>query len=389
VGLRVIDRATNTKLDSIAYQLIEREKREKSLAEEMRILYVGMTRARERLVLSGCASGEFCRKVIFKGYFAGDGPIADWELRGCKRGLEWVLLGLSCERELHEGFGTDLAIEGGGLFRFGYYREAELVELCDYLDGFKSRSTKGWMKVPKKGKAASERFLRLKESLGWRYGYSGSMGMRAKDSVTGITHRNDEFAKFDYTAALERRPKVVLGEEAEGIDGRVIGTATHLLISELDLSKVIDREAVGDVRERLLRESVITESAAESINVNSVVGFFESELGKSTLKKENRVYQEWPFSFSVRASEIEAGMSEDEMIIVQGIVDMVVETEEGLLVVDFKTDNITEGKVCERAEIYRRQLELYGKAAKAILGGKVLGRWVYFLGPGCAVEIRG
>jgi len=388
VGLRVIDRTTNTKLDSIAYQLIEREKREKFLAEEMRILYVGMTRARERLVLSGCARGEFCHEVISKGYFAGDGPIADWEVRGCKSGLEWVLLGLSCERELHEGFGTDLAVEGGGLFRLGYYKGTELVELCDYLDGFKSKVTKGRMKVPKKGKAVPERFLCLKESLGWRYGYSSCMGLLAKDSVTGITHRNDKFAKFDYTAALERRPKVVLGEEAESVEGRLVGTATHLLISELDLSKAIDMETAEQVRERLLREGVITEAAAESIDVDSVVGFFESELGKSALKEENRVYQEWPFSFAVPASEIEEGVDEDEMIIVQGIVDMVVETGEGLLVVDFKTDNIKEGEACERAEIYRRQLELYGEAAEVILEAKLLGKWVYFLGPGCTVEIR-
>ena len=139
---------------------------------------------------------------------------------------------------------------------------------------------------------------------------------------------------------------------------------------------------------RLLREGVITESAAGSIDVDSVVGFFESELGREVLKKENRVYREWPFSFAVRASEVEAGASEDEMIIVQGIVDMVVETGEGLLVVDFKTDNIKEDEASGRAEVYRRQLELYGEAAEAILEGKLLGRWVYFLGPGCAVEIE-
>ena len=283
---------------------------------------------------------------------------------------------------------TDLTAERRGLFRLGYYREAELVELCDYLDGFKSGVKKVRTKVPKISKGVSKRFLQLKESLGWCYGYSGSVGMRAKDSVTGITHRDDEFAKFDYTAALERIPKVVLGEEAEGVDGRVIGTATHLLISELDLSKAIDRRAVEAVRERLLGEGMITEAAAESIDAESVVGFFESELGREVLKKQNKVYREWPFSFSVRASEIEAGVSNDEMVIVQGIVDMVVETGEGLLVVDFKTDNIKEGDASERAELYRRQLELYGEAAEAILGGKVLGRWVYFLGPGCAVEIR-
>ena len=78
----------------------------------------------------------------------------------------------------------------------------------------------------------------------------------------------------------------------------------------------------------------------------------------------------------------------DETIVVQGIIDMLVRTPRGLLVIDFKTDRITAGQVSERAEFYRQQLDLYGRAAGAILKEKLLAKWLYFLTPSCAIEVR-
>jgi ATP-dependent exoDNAse (exonuclease V) beta subunit len=65
---------------------------------------------------------------------------------------------------------------------------------------------------------------------------------------------------------------------------------------------------------------------------------------------------------------------------------MLIQTPKGLVVVDFKTDNITAKQVTERVELYREQLELYGRAASTILKTKLLGKWLYFLTPGCAFE---
>jgi ATP-dependent helicase/nuclease subunit A len=72
---------------------------------------------------------------------------------------------------------------------------------------------------------------------------------------------------------------------------------------------------------------------------------------------------------------------------VQGITDMLVKTPAGLLVIDFKTDRVTEREVAERAELYHKQLEHYGRAAGAILKTKILGKWLYFLAPGRAIEV--
>lgn len=77
-----------------------------------------------------------------------------------------------------------------------------------------------------------------------------------------------------------------------------------------------------------------------------------------------------------------------DTIIVQGIIDMLIRTPQGLVIIDFKTDNVTPGQVSERAEFYRPQLDLYSRAASAILKDKLLAKWLYFLTPSCAFEIK-
>ena len=128
--------------------------------------------------------------------------------------------------------------------------------------------------------------------------------------------------------------------------------------------------------------------------------FFESELGKTVLDDKNKTRREWAFTFALPASEwkdthllrdtrCEIALRKEsrglpqvrDTIIVQGIIDMLVEKPDGLVVIDFKTDNIAADEVSERAELYREQLQLYGKAASAILKKPVEGSWLYFLKP--------
>ena len=117
------------------------------------------------------------------------------------------------------------------------------------------------------------------------------------------------------------------------------------------------------------------------------------------LDAENSVSREWPFTFAMpvvaRASSpwSPARMAvplstSDEIIVVQGIFDMLLQTPQGILIIDFKTDKITAGEVVERAELYRKQLDLYGRAAAEILKQKILAKWLYFLTPATTFEIK-
>ena len=124
--------------------------------------------------------------------------------------------------------------------------------------------------------------------------------------------------------------------------------------------------------------------------------FFESKLGQSILEACPAVWREWSFTFAIPLSQWQLYnpdkaqpkiVSDDDSIIVQGIIDILAQTPRGLLIVDFKTDNVTPDQVTERAEFYRRQLELYSMAATAILKAELFGKWLYFLTPHCPIQI--
>jgi len=221
---------------------------------------------------------------------------------------------------------------------------------------------------------------------------------------------------------LERRPSAVTATEGgtlkrslgvvsvstsklhfvplEGTTRRLIGTATHLVISRLDFTRPVNNEAIEKVIDKLLADGAITEAVAEHIDTKSIITFSQSELGRIALDAKNTVWREWLFTFAMPASEWKLdGLDKPQhdirntqyairdTIIVQGIIDVLVKRPDGLLVIDFKTDRITAEEVSERAKSYRRQLELYGRAASAILKEQLLNKWLYFLTPGCAIEV--
>ncbi len=385
LGLQIIDRESNTKLSSLAHQLIAEKKLSKSLAEEMRILYVAMTRARQRLILSASEKKSRCRDVLCDGFFS-DNRISDWQLRRCLSPLQWVLYGLSGCKILHDAFETELPAGGGdNLFSLKLYSRTELDGLSEYISELKT----GKSRRPRAstGKSKGSKLLsQIKKSLAWRYRFGDVSLLPAKQSVTQLTHRGDEYVRFDYSKSLERRPKAVLSAESTDIiDARLIGTTAHLIISQLDLTGPVTKEAIEKTKQKLLSDGAITDLAAENISSDSILAFFESELGKAALDSRNTVHREWPFTFALPASELST--PSDEIIVVQGIIDMLIRTSQGLVIIDFKTDNVTAEDAPRRAELYRQQLELYGRAAETILKTKLLAKHLYFLKPAFAAEV--
>ncbi len=400
LGLQIIDRQSNSKLSSLAHQVIAEQKESMALAEEMRILYVATTRARDRLILTASQKQNNCRQIISNGFFFGGESIDDWQLRVCQSPLEWILYGLSDQRNLHEAFETGLApkVVDDDLFSTKLYSQAELQRLSDYILKLKrQKSSRPGLSVTKlQPKQRQSKLLRkVRKSLSWRYPFGDVSLLPAKRSVTQLTHRDDEYTAFDYSRALERKPVAVVSAERDFaglLEGRLIGTATHLVIAQLDLARPVTEETIEETKEKLLADGAVTEAVVEHIETESIMRFFESELGQTALDAENTLWREWPFTFALPVPEFDGTLhasrfTSDETIVVQGIIDILVRTPQGLLVIDFKTDNITAEQVPDRTRLYHRQLELYGRAAEAIMKTKVTCKWLYFLTPGCAIEI--
>ena len=216
--------------------------------------------------------------------------------------------------------------------------------------------------------------------------------LSAKSSVTKLTHQGDMFVQRDYSEAMDRQPVALVAAECALSGSRLaklVGTAAHLVISSLDLKRSVTLRVIEKTRDRLVGEGAIPENVAKGIDTRAILAFFESELGEIVCDSRHTVWQEWPFTFGLPACEAAAGAPRDakEIVVVQGLIDLLVRTPEGLIVIDLKTDHVSGPQVAKRAEAYRGQLDLYAKAASAIRGEKVIERWLYFLAPRQAVQV--
>ncbi len=406
LGLQIIDRQSNSKLSSLAHEVIAEQKLSTALAEEMRILYVATTRARERLILTASQKQKICSQIISSGFFFGAESIPDWQLRSCSSSLEWVLYALSDQKSLHSAFGTGLDERAlnDDLFSLKLYDQPQLKQLSEFVIKLKAdRSLApppvGGVRLAPTPAVGVGRLAQIKKSLAWRYRFGDAYILPAKTSVTQLTHRSDEYIKFDYTRALDRQPGALISAGPalpETIEPRLLGIAAHLLISQLDLTVPLTEEAIEKTKDKLLTDNAISTCVVGQIDTEAILTFFQSELGRMALDNENKVCREWPFTFALPASFVTSAKSvksvvkkrEDETVIVQGIIDMLIRTPQGLVIIDFKTDKITAGEVRERAELYHRQLDLYSRAASAILKSESIAKWLYFLTPTCAIKIN-
>ena len=403
LGLQIIDRDSNAKLSSLAHQVIAENKHSKSLAEEMRILYVATTRARDRLILTASEKKKTCLNTILSGFYFGNAPVTDWQLRECQKPLEWILLSLADQKRLHDIFETGLTTDtiDKNLFTAKLYDQTELIGLSEYVLNLKKGKSK-WpdstIKKTQAKKSNPKLLSQIKESLAWQYKHENASLLPAKSSITQLTHHNDEYATADYSKTLTKKPLALSAIEASShkTDSQSIGTATHLVIAQLDLTKPVTKKSIEQTKEKLLADGRITQVLVEQIDTRSIAVFFESQLGQLALDTNNIAWREWPFTLAVPARQWKSNTFDetklmetidDETIIVQGIIDMLIKTPQGLLVVDFKTDRISSAQTAERAKLYHDQLSLYAVAAKTILKTNILSKWLYFLNPNCAIEI--
>jgi len=401
VGLQVIDPRSNTKLQSLAHQVIGEKKHAAGLAEEMRILYVATTRARDRLILTASQKRTDCGRFLATGLLLGEERIPDWLLTACKNSLEWVLYGLSDQRVLHQAFGTGLSdsARDDALFEFRLYGQKELQAFSELVLNLRARKTNGAKAAQRKPKPSAEAKRLLAEVAGhlsWRYPFAEAVCSPAKSSATKLTHPDDAFAPRDSSQTLTRLP-VALAAATPSCDPLLAGTAVHLVIANIDLSRPVTLKEIERTKSRLVSEHAMTAAMAESVDADMILAFFQSSLGPVVLDKAHRVLREWPFTYAWPIAEqedhayVSVSMAPDkasgEFVVVQGVIDMLVQTPQGLIVIDFKTDRVSGSDIAARAEVYRGQVDLYARAAATILRDRVLARWLYFMAPRQGVQV--
>jgi ATP-dependent helicase/nuclease subunit A len=396
VGVDVYEGESGGRVASIGQEVIKVLKRREGLAEEMRILYVAMTRAREKLVLTAGAEGGRCRGRLMEYKAAGTGGLRDFHLLEAGNLFDWVLMAVAEYRQVLELFGVDgeVAKDAAGLFSIDRLEPGALDErVSGLLRGRDKASFRELFDVADVGVAGAEaakKIERLKEVLGFEYPFKDAACRRAKTSVTYLT-RGDEFAEFNAVESIRRRGiaagnKAVGGrswaaegggKDISGGQAARVGTASHMVLETIDLSRKPGRDDVLGQVENLVSESRISAVDAEAVDVDSIVRFFDTEVGERVLEAGANCLREWSFTYCGGSAEP----------VIQGVVDLLVPVGGDWVLIDFKTDRVDAAGAAERGGRYSGQIGYYREAAEAILGGKVTEAYVYFLLPGVFVGV--
>lgn len=401
LGLPVVDLNIRLSYPTIAQGAIIRRLHMEMLAEEMRVLYVAVTRAREKLILVGSVKDIpkharlWCDNSAHPHW-----PLPDADLAGAQCFLDWISPAVARHKE-----GEPLR---------------QLANVEAQPAAVTAADTSSWqvnfwgpsgdeLQAPEKQTDESE-FIdlvrnlapvniapvsgNLEDLLNWQYPQLAAVGKPAKASVTELKHifspRSEE--GFETEMAPELRPTYSSSAlrpqflmNVTGLSPSERGSAMHLVMQHLDpRCEHTDTGVAEKLREMVARE-ILTSSQAQSIDIQAITGFYKSPLGKK-LRDAPDVRQELPFTMVIPASRIYSEITGEENILVQGVIDCLIEEDNGFVIIDYKTDRVTAGQENEILQRYSGQLDLYALAVETILQKPVREKYLYLFSLGREVK---
>lgn len=353
---------------SLPWWLAKQRQRRELVGEELRLLYVALTRARDTLLLFGSAP----RKTAEKTWPAAEGDLVNIEKASSP--LAW--LGPWCAQQVGAEWG---AARGGttALFRWRVYADQDLAA------SVRAPETK----AAASAEADPAQLADLARRLEWRYPFSAATRESAKLSVTALREVNEE-AEPQFPG----RPGFRTHSRRTGLSAADIGTAHHLFLQMLDLRAANSIHDLHAQANALVEQHLLSAEQAESLDITAIESFWKSTAGGEILSASNAVQREVSFTARFTAKDLrEAGVNttlpEAEFVIVQGTIDLAVIREDEIWIVDFKTDAITEAELAQSIATYAPQLRLYASAVSRIYKRAVTKRWLHFLGLARTVEI--
>lgn len=376
LGPRRVDLERKIQYPTLARRAVEEKLRRENLAEEQRILYVAMTRPKEKLILVDAmyhAEGRLQKLCAMASC-----PVLPETAASAKSFGDWLLLPLLCRpeaaplRSFAEAEGA-VPYAGGDVSwqvfihdsedfhphtAAGLSREGETAETGDFDPGL----------------------------LEFTYPHSRETRLPAKITATQLKGRalDEEIAEnAAHTPYLRPLSQPKFRQESHGLTPAERGTAVHLALQYLDFGTA---DAAAQVA-AMEKKALLTAEQAAAVDIPALERFLISPLAEEIRSGKN-VLREYRFTLLMEARYYDPKAPAEEAMLLQGVVDCCFETGAGVTVVDFKTDHVrTADDIRRRAEHYRPQLEAYSRALEQVLERPVARKVLYFLHTGEAVEV--
>lgn len=398
-GPDYVDLERRNSYSTLAKEAIKKKILFETLSEEMRILYVAFTRAKEKLIITGATKN--LEKSISRWVSSSaldENIVPPSEVLKGKSYLDWIGMAICKHRD-----GEDL-------------RKYIGANNSSTVNDFSTWNTKMWTKnllsVEKNEVAVDENeeidlFINsdvdyidkeIERRLNYKYKYDLSGMLPSNVSVSDLkrslyNNEDDDIITVNIFSNKEvLKPKFL--QEKRGLSSSERGTIAHFIMQKLDLDKVNTKEEIDTQIYSMKDKSLLTEEEIKAIQKISFISFFKSNLGKRMLKVFNQgklVKRELPFYTEISSLNIDNTLPKEvygnENVRLQGIIDCIFEEEDKIVLLDYKTDYVEYGKESEILDKYRIQIKYYKDAVEKITGKEVKESYLYLFGLNKEVKI--
>ena len=373
---------------TLAKEAIKKRIRLETLSEEMRILYVAFTRAKEKLIITG-ATRDLDKSI--KNWVSAasldENIILPSEVLKGKSYLDWIAMAICKHRqgeELREqcGASRELIVDDFSNWDVQMWRKSDILgdknlEPVDKIEENTLNITATNISVDKE----------IKRRLGYKYQYEEGSILPSNVSVSDLKRKDLQYEDEAETLEIFREKEIIKPkflQEEKGFTAAEKGTLMHYVMLRLDFDRVGSvAEIKKQIEERVLNKS-LTEKEAKVIRYTKIFNFFKSDLGKRILKahEEGRmVHRELPFFTEISSLDINPELNKEiyqnEKIRLQGIIDGFFKEEDGIVLFDYKTDYLEEGNEDEIIERYMVQMKYYKEALEKVTESRVKEVYLY------------
>lgn len=403
---RYIDPIKRITYPTLHYNALKLVKLKEQLAEEIRVLYVALTRAREKIIMVGNVTSFEKKQEKWQQML--DHP--DWVLPSqyrveARSYLDWVGPALirhkanpvlRGEERVADHVLSDIHLDPSK-WKVEIFHGSELTNLNETEatpELTYKENINNWNELHLNDAKLIEE---VDQRLSYLYPYIEASHSRAKQTVTEIKRQRE--IKDDYSsdqivrgfqAPIIKRPNFMQKEKV--ISSADKGTAMHTVMQHLPLKRELSSDEIDAYIVELISRELLTTEEAEVIDTQAIECFYLTDIAKHIMNEKN-VYREVPFSVSLPASEVYASWSskKEERVLIQGVIDCLVQKDDGWIILDYKTDAIREdvtdkvrNKLIER---YAVQMELYARAVETIWKQPIKEVYLYFFSKQLMIEL--
>jgi ATP-dependent helicase/nuclease subunit A len=362
---------------SLPYWLAQQHQHSEQAGEELRLLYVAMTRARDNLILIGSVT-EKKWETLWKEA----GTITVQKILAAKSYADW--LGL--------WFANQVQSEMEGELPNLRWRIADDSELTSEAAAGKSEAK---VELPE---LDDETKRKLRETLAWNYGFEEATKLKAKQPVTALSRTAAD--QLDEESAPIFAERIFLCHPQRSARGKIsaadAGTAAHKFLQHFSFINAGSLASLAVEAKRLEQEKILSADERASLALEDIAWLWNSVPGQKIRRQlPEFVKRELALTAKFSIAELDEILGktsganlEDEFIVVQGRVDLAVLLPKEIWLMDFKTDNLDEGEFSKKEEDYRKQLRLYSSALAKIYSRPVTNCWLHFLSAQKTVDVK-